>query len=172
MASLVLTVIGDDRAGLVSAVAAIVDDHGGNWERSQMSELAGKFAGIVMVTVPDAGADDLIGALEPLHGLLEVTAQIGGPDDAPQGTTLYALELLGADRPGIVHDISQVLSDHGVSIGSLETETRDAPMAGGRLFAATAALDVPDATDLSVLQAALEDLANELMVDIDLDPAG
>src|SRR5690606_26345178 len=53
MSTLVLTVIGDDRAGLVNAVAEVVARHGGNWERSQMAELAGKFAGIVLVTVPD-----------------------------------------------------------------------------------------------------------------------
>ena len=45
MATLVLTVIGDDRAGLVNALAEAVTAHGGNWERSQLAELAGKFAG-------------------------------------------------------------------------------------------------------------------------------
>ena len=57
MATLVLTLIGDDRAGLVNAVAEVVARHGGNWERSQMAELAGKFAGIVLVTVPDDSVD-------------------------------------------------------------------------------------------------------------------
>ena len=56
MATLVLTVIGDDRAGLVNALADVVTAHGGNWERSQLAELAGKFAGIVLVLDVFAGA--------------------------------------------------------------------------------------------------------------------
>ncbi len=79
MATLVLTVIGDDRAGLVNAVAQVVAGHGGNWERSQMAELAGKFAGIVLVTVPDNGVDELVAALEPLPGMLDIMAQPGSP---------------------------------------------------------------------------------------------
>ena len=41
-ASLVLTIIGPDRTGLVEAVAAAVADHGANWLESSMARLAGK----------------------------------------------------------------------------------------------------------------------------------
>src|ERR1700754_4316017 len=74
---LVLTVIGDDRVGLVEALADTVSSHGGNWERSQMAELAGKFAGIVVVTVAAERAADLTDALRALDGLLEVSAHSG-----------------------------------------------------------------------------------------------
>ena len=66
MTTLVLTVIGDDRSGLVGALSGVVADHGGNWDRSQMARLGGKFAGIVMVTVPDRSASALLADLEPL----------------------------------------------------------------------------------------------------------
>ena len=59
MPRLVLTVIGDDRSGLVEALANVVTNHGGNWEHSQMAELAGKFAGIVVVAVQPDRADEL-----------------------------------------------------------------------------------------------------------------
>jgi glycine cleavage system regulatory protein len=45
--SLVLTVIGDDRPGLVERLSAAIGKHGGNWLQSSMSHLSGKFAGIV-----------------------------------------------------------------------------------------------------------------------------
>ena len=66
MATLVLTVIGDDRSGLVSALSGVIAANGGSWERSQMARLAGKFAGIVLVAVPDDRADELIRDLQPL----------------------------------------------------------------------------------------------------------
>ena len=76
MATLVLTVIGDDHAGLVRALSGVIANHGGNWETSRMSHLAGKFAGIVMVTVAEENADALVKDLEPLEaqGLLDITA--------------------------------------------------------------------------------------------------
>ncbi len=172
MATLVLTVIGDDRSGLVSALSGVIAEHGGSWERSQMARLAGKFAGIVLVAVPDEHAEVLIGALGPLgtQGLLEVTVERAaeGEDTASTDVTRLSLELVGADRPGIVHDISQALAARQVSIEELHTGTREAPMVGGMLFEATATLLAPPTVPIADLQAVLEQLANELMVDISL----
>ena len=171
MASLVLTVIGDDRSGLVSALSGVIADHGGGWERSQMARLAGKFAGIVLVAVPDDRAEALIGALGPLgiEGVLDVTVERAA-DEIPVRTDLtrLSLELVGADRPGIVHDVSQALAARQVSIEELHTNTREAPMVGGMLFEATATLLAPPTVPIADLQAVLEELANELMVDISL----
>ena len=171
MTTLVLTVIGDDRSGLVSALSGAIADHGGSWERSQMARLAGKFAGIVVVDVPDDRADALVEALRPLdsQGLLDITVERGTDEDIPsEGVTRLTLELLGADRPGIVHDISRVLAARQVSIEELHTATREAPMAGGVLFEATATLLAPPTLAIDDLQAVLEELANELMVELSL----
>jgi glycine cleavage system regulatory protein len=177
MARLVLTVIGDDRAGLVSALADVVSAHDGNWEQSQMTELAGKFAGIVVVAVPDARRDELGTALRALDGFLEVAAHPGADTaaDASAGagagaapTRRLTLDLLGNDRPGIVREVSSVLSRHHLSIETITTGTREAPMAGGLLFEAHVVVDVPAATDLADLRADLERLATELLVDLDL----
>lgn len=170
MATLVLTVIGDDRSGLVNAVAEVVARHGGNWEQSQMAELAGKFAGIVLVTVPEASTDALVADLQPLTGLLDITAQVGDAPTTVPEPQRFVLDLVGADRPGIVRQITEVLAAHGVNIDRLRTEARDAPMSGGRLFEAHAQLEMSATTDLGALRVALERLADELMVDIELDP--
>lgn len=180
MASLVLVVVGDDRAGLVDALSGVIAANGGNWDRSHLTELAGKFAGIVQVTVPDVRADELVAALEPLEadGLLDITVERGrglGPADEgsvgaegqPGTTRRVSLSLVGQDRPGIVREVSGVLAQHGVNIADLQTSTVSAPMAGGLLFEATAELDLPDGVDLDQLQGRLEALANELMVDLD-----
>ncbi len=170
MTTLVLTVIGDDQAGLVDALSGVIADHGGSWDESHMTQLAGKFAGIVLVTVPGARADELIDALAPLEtkGLLEIVAERTSDAEAIQQARRFSLELVGQDHPGIVHDISQALAARGVSIVDLQTQTRSAPMSGGSLFEATAILEVPEQVSLDELCDSLEALANELMVDIDL----
>ena len=167
MASLVLTAIGDDRAGLVGALADVIGEHGGNWDRSQMAELAGKFAGIVLVTVPEARADELVAALESLVGVLDVRAHTGG--EPVTDAQRFSLRLLGNDHPGIVRDLSRALAEHGVSIDQLTTEVRDAPMAGGMLFEADAVLEAPASLDPRALASALEELAGELMVELELE---
>lgn len=126
---IVLTAIGDDRAGLVAALSEVVAAHGGNWERSQMAELAGKFAGIVVVSVPDERAEQMTRALRSLGGLLEVSAHPGAEMDTAADAVL-TIDLLGTDRPGIVLEVSGVLNRHQLSIETIETMTREAPMAG------------------------------------------
>lgn len=168
MATLLLSVIGDDRAGLVNALADAVSAHGGNWERSQLAELAGKFAGIVQVRVADDRADELVAALRPLAGLLEVAVHSTGDEPAAEPTTSVSIDLIGNDHPGIVRDVSAVLARHGISIERLLTETREAPMMGGRLFEAHLTAGVPQEFDLGGVQADLERLAAEILVDISL----
>jgi glycine cleavage system regulatory protein len=167
MPRLVLTVIGDDRAGLVEALAEAVTAHGGNWEQSQMAELAGQFAGIVVVTVPADRADDLRTALDGLEGLLDVSAHPGSeePDGAEDWRRLR-IDLVGSDHPGIVHDVSAVLSRHGLSIETMTTERRDAPMAGGQLFEAHILVRVPPGTEPAAVRDELERVASELFVEL------
>jgi glycine cleavage system regulatory protein len=171
VSSLVLTVVGDDRAGLVAALADVVSAHGGNWEHSQLAELAGTFAGIVVVSVPEDRVDDLTAALGQLDGLLKVTAHHGSEStDAVQPREL-TINVLGNDHPGIVRDISAVLTRHGLSIDLLTSESREAPMSGGRLFEARVVARVPGDADPAAIKADLERLAAEILVDITLDDA-
>lgn len=167
---LVLTVIGDDRPGLVKALAEVVSAKDGNWEHSQLAQLAGKFAGIVVVSVPAERSDDLVAALRELDGLLDISVQAGAeePEPAEQRQQL-TLDLMGNDHPGIVRDVSAVLSRHGLSIETIATESRDAPMAGGRLFEAHIVLLAPPDVDLAAVRSDLEQLATELMVELILE---
>lgn len=167
MAKLVLTAIGEDKAGLVSALAGAVAAREGNWLESQMARLAGKFAGIVLVDVPEGAVDALVSDVEAL-GVLEVTVTRieGEPPEAPGDPVV--LHLLGNDHPGIVHQISQVLASTGVSIDELHTAAFEAPMAGGQLFEADAIVRIPPGMDIDELRDALEALASELMVDLEL----
>lgn len=170
MASVVLTLVGDDRPGLVAALAEAVAAEGGSWERSELVHLAGRFAGVVLVTLPDASERPLLERLEALgaSGLLDVRATPGAPARAEGGRARYVVELLGGDRPGIVREIAQALAARGASIDELATWTREAPMAGGLLFEARAVVVAPLDLPETELRAALESLADELMVDLSL----
>ncbi len=169
MTTLVLTLVGDDRAGIVAEVAEVVANHGGNWERSELAELSGSFAGIVEVSVASERADELRGALDVLDGLLALTVhETAGASTAPEHSRRLVLRVLGNDHPGIVREISSVLSARHVSIDRLKTETRDAAMSGGRLFEATIIARLPASLDPAVVTAEIERLAAEIQVDLTL----
>lgn len=169
MDSFVLAVIGDDRTGLVEALSQVVTDHGGSWERSQLTELAGVFAGVALVHLPPARVDAFRQALGPLReqGLLDVTLRSALAEDTPaRHAAAVGVEVVGADRRGIVHEVSHLLSSRGVGIVDLRTWTESAAMAGELLFRARAVVDLPDGMTPDELVAALQDLADDLMVDL------
>lgn len=171
MAKFVLTAIGDDRPGLVSALSEVVSDHGGNWLESQMGRLGGKFAGIVLIedSSDPAGLRERLAALGE-DGLLDVTVTEAQDDGEPMGPML-AVHLLGHDRPGIVHEISAALASRGASIEELATSTGPAPMGDGILFEADALVRLADDGGAEAVREALEAVATELMVDLDvIDP--
>lgn len=168
----VLTAIGDDRPGLVAALAAAVDEHGGNWVDSQLALLAGKFAGIVQVDLPVERAGDFLDALPALADEvgLDVEATEGGrPGAAGEPGSPLSLRLLGQDRTGMVREVTTALRSQGVTIDGLRSWTREAPEGGGMLFEAEAELRLPRDGDEDDVRAALETIAAELMVDLELD---
>lgn len=166
MESLVVTVIGKDRPGLVESVSAAVEAHGGSWVESRMSHLAGHFAGILRVSVPEANVDALAEALEGLRSDgLRVAIERGFEGPTEEGNVIL-LDLIGSDRPGIVHKISEALAARGVNVDELDTECDGAPWSGDTLFQAKARLRAPKSLDLDQLRESLEAIAADLMVDI------
>ena len=168
MESFVLTIIGADRAGLVDALSEVVAEHRGSWQRSQMTELAGMFAGMVLVQVPPDRSEAFRAALEPLHeqGLMDVTLRPAASDQLEAEAPTLAFEVVGADRPGIVHEVSHLLAERGIGIVDLRTWTESAAMAGSPLFRAAAVVRLPEDVSTADLTDALEGLSGDLMVDL------
>ena len=167
--AIVLTVICDDRPGIVARLSQLIEQHGGNWTESSMSSLAGKFAGILLARVPTEQSENLIQALHKLDNEgIQIAAQRSTDPAAVGESREFVLELLGQDRPGIVHDITAILSSHGVNVLELDSGCESASMSGETLFRAKARLRVPAGVSRELLRTDLEKLANELMVDISL----
>lgn len=167
--SLVLTVIGDDEPGIVERLADRILAAGANWEESRMARLAGKFAGLLRVSVEADGADALAATLTTA-GTDRLTVVVERSAEPEPGTLrTVSLQLLGNDHPGIIRDISRVLASQHINIEELETDVTSAPMSGETLFRARAHLRIPPALSLDELRSRLEALAGELMVDLTLE---
>jgi glycine cleavage system regulatory protein len=166
---LVLTVIGRDRPGLVSAVSETIAAGGGNWLDTRMASLSGQFAGMLLVAIAPEKADALVASLRQMEpqGLRFIIEKSDAP--APMAGRTLRLDLVGLDRPGIIRDISQVLAAHNVSIAELESRRVSGSFSGEHMFKAKARLTLPHGLDIEDLRESLEALANELMVDLSLD---
>ncbi|MGI9455230.1 MAG: glycine cleavage system protein R [Aeoliella sp.] len=168
--SLVLTILGQDRPGLVDSLAQVVAEHGGNWVESRMAHLAGQFAGILRVEVDPQQAEELTAAIGNLTDAgLESVIHPDPAQPIDQQNPVLNLSLVGQDRPGIIREISRVLAAHGVNVEELNTECTNAPNSGQALFRATAQLRLPAGVSADGLRAALEQVAADMMVDIALE---
>jgi glycine cleavage system regulatory protein len=168
--SLVLTVIGIDRPGLIQAVAATVAQCGGNWLESRMCRLGGQFAGIVHVSVSEEAHPNLVenlGLLQEEGLTITVFADV---NDFESPTGLSArLEIIGNDQPGIIRQITEILNEHQVNVEELQSEVLSAPMAGGLIFQAKTKIRLPASCHVHDLRKKLEALAADLQVDISFE---
>lgn len=162
---LVVTILAEDRPGIVEQVAQIIVAHSGNWMESSMNRLAGKFAGILLVEV-DAQQNKalqaaLIGLSEQGISITVENSLFLGEHDVP-----LCIEIIANDRPGIVGEIAAQLASSGVNLESLETFCESAPMSAGMMFHAHAYAQLPTGMSQSNLTALLEGLSDDLMVEI------
>lgn len=163
MALLVLSVVGSDRPGLTKALAAAVVSAGGNWLESHLSQLGGLYVGSVLV---EGEADAVRAAVAKIDAQgLEVRVAPAGARANPAGETLE-FSIVGQDRPGIVRQVTAVVSDLGANIETFETWLSAEAHSGAPLFNMAAHLRLPAGLSAGKVQAALEAISGEIMVDV------
>jgi len=168
--SLVITILGPDKAGLVKSLSETLNRFQGNWTESRMSHLAGKFAGILQVSVPTDQVDELTTALQTLQSDgLQISIEKVDLDKVVLISKEIRLELLGQDRPGIIRDITEQLARLNVNIEELESQVKEASMSGGTLFCAQLKLGLPENVTTEAVQDSLESMSDQFMVDINFN---
>jgi methionyl-tRNA formyltransferase len=167
--SLVVSIMGADRPGIVSLLSDRAQRFGANWAASRMTRLAGEFAGTVHFEVPREHADALASSLRGLEssGLQVVIAKSDGIN-VPASLRSVELELVGDDRVGIVSRLTKILAERGVSIENMHTEIVRSGVSGKQTFKVGAHLLAPAALSIDTLRRELGTLASEMMVDIAL----
>lgn len=171
MATLILSVVGSDRPGLTQALAGAVLSAGGNWLESHLSRLGGLYVGSVLVELDPASVETLRAAVQAVDAQgLEVRIAPGVEGQGGGGDALD-FSLVGGDRPGIVHQVTAVLTGLEVNIETFETRISAEPHSGAPLFHMDARLRLPAGTTVQDVEAALEAISGEIMVDSSLTPA-
>jgi len=166
--SVIVSVVGKDRPGLVERLSRVVADAGGNWEASRMVRLGGQFAGMVQIVAPESRFENLRAGLATLEeedlGVSVVHSEKMGDADTEVEHGFF-LDVVGQDRPGIVSAISEILAEEGVNVIELVTDCRPAPWSGERIFQSSASLAIPESVRVDRLRQRLEDFGGDLMVE-------
>jgi glycine cleavage system regulatory protein len=164
--SIIMTVLGADRPGLVQSLSETIARHNGSWQESRLVRLAGQFAGVVRIDAPAESIEILLADLQQpgVPGLTIQAVREDHPESAPPQTTRVAVT--GNDRPGIIRELSSAIAACGGNVEELRTGLESAPMSGHSLFTADCVISLPQGLDISAILQAIENLGPDLTADI------
>lgn len=163
--SLVLTVMGPDRKGILAKISDIIDNHGGSWFESKVARFAGQFTGILKFDCPDERHDELLAALELVDGI-QVKVVRDYAEVPKRVTKRLAFNILGNHRPGLMRQVATAISKVGANIEELISERDSFPQAGHILFRAIGSVEVVEDFDEKRIEDVLHDIGADLSVTI------
>lgn len=166
MKSIVITMMGNDKPGLMDSIAKIINSVDGSWQASSFANMAGQFAGFAEVLVSEQSEQALLKSLSE-HPELTITSSAGVKSSGPS-LKRASIEIEGNDRVGIVRELTGVLHQFDLNIILFKSACESAANWGNLVFKAEASVELPESLDLDELKDALEALSDDLMVDIKL----
>ncbi|MES9956132.1 MAG: ACT domain-containing protein [Sedimenticola sp.] len=124
-----LTLVGEDKAGIVASVTEALYQHGWNLGEASMIRLGGNFTIMMMVR----GDGDVEAALSPVMEAMDLRLHV---DDIAGGLHQHVVpniqvRVVGADRAGIVAQVTGALAEVGFNILELESDvagTEESPV--------------------------------------------
>ena len=172
MSELVITAVGPDRPGIASDFTGHVHGAGANLADSRMMNLRGQFALIALVEGSPEVLETLKNRLRESAQKLGLTYDFSGAPKAESRKGMpFRLKTYAMDQPGIVHKVTTFLREQSINIEELETSLESAPFMGTPVFTMEIVMLVPSTTSVKNLRRSLEELADTLNCDVDLDPA-
>ncbi len=164
---LIITLLCDDRVGIVQEIADTITKANGNWLDSRMLQLEGKFTGMLSISIAEEKVNKLKEALEELSNTgIEVLIENANDYEPIVSGKVLSFELIGADRLGIMSEISGAFLERGISIDNLETHCSSMPWSGSPLFEATGILMAPENINTEELLDQLNEIEDHLGIDI------
>lgn len=169
---LVITLVGEDRPGLLEKTARCIQDAGCNIEESRLAVLAGSCCMFLCV----GGNWKTLGKLENMLPRLERETQLTAmlrkvPGETPAVPSMaYSVDVVALDQVGIVHALSGFFTARGVNVREMQTRLFRAQQTGARMFSANLIIDIPADRHLATLRGDFLDFCDDLNLDGMLDP--
>lgn len=167
---LILTAVGPDQVGLVEKISAFIARHGCNIEDSKMAVFCGEFALIILTSGESGSLHKIASEYHKLEIETGLAISIKTPSSrkAAESFLPYTLTVSCMDHPGIVYQISAILSGFSINIESMETKTYAAPVSGTPIFRLEADISVPTKTNINSLRERFAQVQRDENIDIEL----
>ena len=138
-----------------------------------MAVFCGEFAVIVLIRGESKKLVKIANDYREIEAETGLTLSLKTPATRKTAESFLPYKLTAScmDHPGIVYQISNVLSSMGVNIESMETKTYAAPVSGTPIFQLEADLAVPTKTNINQLRERFAEIQREENIDIDLAAA-
>ena len=160
---IMVTVNGSNQADLVKVLSEKTHALGGKWLNSKISHIDDYFAGLIKVEIGSTHVERLIADFKSLA--INVEAAVLGPVTQHKLAHLD-LNIDAKDRPGLVHDISQVLSENSIRVENMECHRLGLADISGTVFTSKFKIAVADNFNKEQLINSLQEISKDLVIDL------
>jgi glycine cleavage system transcriptional repressor len=167
---LILTAVGPDQVGLVEKISEFIARHSSNIEDSKMAVFCGEFALIILISGEGGNLHKIANHYRELEIETGLAIAIKTPTSRKPAESFlpYTLTASCLDHPGIVYQLSGILSSLGINIESMETKTYAAPVSGTPIFRLEANISIPTRININSLRERFAAIQKEENIDIEL----
>ena len=162
---LVITAIGEDQPGVVSALTQLVSDCNCNITDSRIAILGNELT-FIMLLCGDMAAISRVEHTLPATGMelgLLTMMKRTSSHNAEQYSGGYNLEYHGVDTPGTLSQVTGYFAEYGISICSLKSDTFDNEEQA--YMRCELEFNVPQELDIDAFKVSFEALSQRLEID-------
>ncbi|RCU52838.1 MULTISPECIES: glycine cleavage system protein R [Corallincola] len=157
-----VSIVGPEHQGMLKLMAEKTHSLGGRWLDSKTNHLGGQFAGLIKIDIPAENETQMKGEFAALEGFNVLFSPI---KDAEVGATVN-VSYDSSDRPGLVSEITHLLTEEGVKVEHMESHRVGVVELGSNIFTAQMKLRLPQDVEPNTIAAKLESLDGDAVVNL------
>jgi glycine cleavage system transcriptional repressor len=169
---LVISALGEDRPGIVSELSRAIQECGCSIADARMTVMGAEFAVLLMVYGNWNTLAKLEVQLKRLEHTLGINTLTKRTRDRERGGDLlpYAVEVVAADQPGIVHKLTDYFCSRSINVEDLVARSYPAPHTGAPMFSVNVVIGVPATMHIAMLREEFMDFCDQLNLDAIMEP--
>jgi glycine cleavage system transcriptional repressor len=169
---IVISAVGGNPTSMVNELARVILDCGGNIKESRMAQMGSDFGVLLLVSGNWHTISRLEGELGRYGESNGVTMQFRRTEPRRMGKELlpYAVDVVGLDQPGIVHNLSGFFAARKVEIGEVATRSYAASHTGAQMFSVQMFINIPSSVHIAGLREEFMEFCDQLNVDAIMEP--
>ncbi|NMP15902.1 ACT domain-containing protein [Thalassotalea sp. Y01] len=159
----IATILGEERSGVMRSLAQQTNQLGGIWLDSRVSQLGGRFVGLIKIEIGEDKADELKAFFEHHDGLI---THFNDCNDLQQSFALWSLTYEARDKSGLIDQITQALAEFAIDIDDMESHRYAVVELGQSVLSAYFSLRTPIDFSPEPLQEKLQHIDQQASIEI------